>query len=166
MDELVLIAYYSWSGTTRRLAQVIQRFVGGEVFEIVPAAPYPSSYDETVRQAREEIRRGYKPPLKSKLDTIEPYRVIFVGSPNWWGTIAPPVASFLSSYDFSGKVVAPFFTHGGGGLQRMLSAVKQLCSNSTVLEPLVAYEGDVNSAEKLVSSWLKRISLERYLNTP
>ncbi|MEM3942744.1 MAG: flavodoxin [Thermofilaceae archaeon] len=163
MAGSVLIAYYSWSGNTRRLAEAIYRLTGGTLFEIVPATPYPADYDETVRQAREEIRRGYKPQLKSRLETIEPFKVVFVGSPNWWGTIAPPVASFLSMYDFSGKVVAPFFSHGGGGLQRMLTAVKQLCPGSTVLDPLVVYEGDVDRAEELVGAWLKRLGIERYL---
>lgn len=161
-----MIAYYSWSGNTRSLAEVIHRFVKGVLFEIEPQTPYPSSYDETVKQAREEIRKGFRPALKSKLETVEPYKIIFIGSPNWWGTVAPPVASFLSMYDLSGKVIAPFFTHGGGGLQRMLTAVKQLCPKSIVLEPLVVYEEGVHTAETSVSAWLKRINIERYFGNP
>jgi len=159
VGERFLIAYYSWSGNTQRLARLIHSFVGGVLFKIEPAEPYPSSYHETLRRAREEIRRGYRPPLRSRLDTIEPFSVIFVGSPNWWGTIAPPVASFLSAHDFSGKTIAPFFTHGGGGLQRMLAAVRELCPRSRVLEPLVVYEGDLGRAEGMVSEWLRRIGV-------
>ncbi|MEM1509330.1 MAG: flavodoxin [Thermofilaceae archaeon] len=164
MTKRVLIAYYSWSGNTRRLAQVIHKFIGGALYEIEPVTPYPSSFGETVAQAREEISRSYKPPLKTRLNTVEPYKVIFVGSPNWCGTIAPPVASFLSMYDFSERVIAPFFTHGRGGLQNMLTAVKELCPRSTMLEPFAVYGENVNSAENRVLEWLKRINIEKHLN--
>lgn len=105
------------------------------MLEIKPVNPYPTSFNETLRRAREEIDAGYKPPLETKLDSIEPFKVVFIGSPNWCGTIAPPVASFLSSYNFTGKIIAPFFTHGRGGLQNMLGAVKELYPNSIVLNP-------------------------------
>ncbi len=159
MPNQVLIAYYSRSGNTRRLAQAIHKVVGGTLFEIEPATPYPSSYNATVERARREIQSGYRPPLKRGLASVEPYSVVFVGSPNWWGTIAPPVASFLSEYDFSGKVVAPFFTHGGGGVQNMLADLKKLCPNSRVLEPLAVRGSMAGAAEKPVVDWLRRIGL-------
>ena len=67
--------------------------------------PYPNSYNAVVDQAKKEIQAGYKPALQSTLDRIESYDTIFVGSPNWWSTIAPPVATFLSEYDLSGKTI-------------------------------------------------------------
>ncbi|NIV37833.1 MAG: flavodoxin, partial [Anaerolineae bacterium] len=103
--ERILIVYYSYSpsGNTRRIADLIRQEVGGTVHEIEPEAPYPRSYDATVDQAKGEIQSGYKPPLKSDLDSAKAYDTIFVGSPNWWSTIAPPVATFLSQHDLSGK---------------------------------------------------------------
>lgn len=162
----VLVAYYSWSGNTRRLAQTIHRIVGGTLFEVEPATPYPSSYSAAVEQARREIQSGYRPPLKTKLASVEPYSVVFVGSPNWWGTIAPPIASFLSEYDFSGKVIAPFFMHGGGGVQNMLTDLKKLCPHSRVLEPLAVRGSRVGTAEKSVIDWLRRIGLGELVNNP
>lgn len=159
----VLIAFYSWSGRTRKLAHLIHSRVDGELFEIEPVEPYPTSYSETLRRARREIREGLRPPLKSRLRTVEPYRLIFLGSPNWWGTVAPPVATFLTEYEFAGKAIAPFFTHGGGGLQGMLDAVKELCPNSIVLEPLVVRGSYVDRAGALVDQWLRRIGIDRFL---
>lgn len=123
----VLIAYFSWSGNTRTAAEYIQKATGGTLFEIKPLKAYPDDYDECVDQAKKECRDGFKPELASKVDQMDQYDVIFVGSPNWWGTMAPPVATFLTSYDFKGKTVIPFFTHGGGGVQNCERDAHQLC---------------------------------------
>ena len=72
--------------------------------------------------------------LAAKVEDMGKYDVIFIGSPNWWSTIAPPVASFLASYDLSGKTVIPFVTHGGGGMARCADEVRKLCPKSTVLK--------------------------------
>ena len=119
MTEHVLVAYFSRSGNTRKIANLIHQEVGGTLYEIQPQVPYPNSYDAVVDQAKKEIQAGYKPALQSTLDHIESYDTIFVGSPNWWSTIAPPVTTFLSEYDLSGKTIVPFCTHGGGGLGRI-----------------------------------------------
>ncbi|MDI3543102.1 MAG: hypothetical protein PWP57_705, partial [Candidatus Atribacteria bacterium] len=95
MKGNILIAYYSRSGNTRKLAQLIHQKVGGTVHEIQPEVPYPASYNATVEQAKKEIQAGFRPPLKSRIEHIEAYDTIFIGSPNWWSTIAPPIATFL-----------------------------------------------------------------------
>ena len=107
----VLIAYYSWGGNTKYAAAQIQKATGGTLFEIKPVKPYPSEYRECTVQARKEIQEGGRPELAAKVEDMGKYDVIFIGSPNWWSTIAPPVASFLASYDLSGKTVIPFVTH-------------------------------------------------------
>lgn len=160
--ERFLVAYFSWSGNTRRVAQLICEEVEGDIFEIRPAVPYPDSYSEVLEQARREIRSGYKPPLKEVRD-VSPYSVIFIGSPNWWGTIAPPVAAFLAGQDFSGKTLAPFCTHGGGGLGRMAEDIARLCPEATILEPLSIYEGDLRDLQATrakVAAWLNRIGIK------
>ena len=114
----ILIAYYSYSGNTRFAAEQIQKATGGELFEIKPVTPYPADYNACVDQAKKEIAAGVKPELAEKVKEFGKYEVIFVGTPNWWSTMAPPVLAFLSSYEFSGKTVIPFVTHGGGGMAR------------------------------------------------
>ncbi|MDK2785655.1 MAG: hypothetical protein PWQ80_334 [Thermotoga sp.] len=152
-----LIVYYTWSGNTRKIAKLIQEITGGDIVELVPETPYPSSYRETVEQAKREIRAGYKPPLKTKIESLEGYDLIFLGTPNWWGTVAPPVATFLSQYDLSGKKIAPFISHGGGGKQRIVEDIKKMCPNSKVLRELVVYYNGGSDLKKMVSDWVRKV---------
>ncbi|WP_443029736.1 flavodoxin [Sporolactobacillus sp. KGMB 08714] len=87
--------------------------VGGSVFKIVPAFSYPSDYDEIVKQEKQEQDSDYRHPLVAKVDNFEFYAVFFVGSPIWRSSIASPIKTFLSQYDWTGKTVDPFSTHGG-----------------------------------------------------
>ena len=122
----VLIAFYSYSGNTRAAAGQIQKAVGGELFEIKPQKPYPSSHGACVAQAKKEINAGVTPPLADNKD-LSGYDVIFLGSPNWWGTMAPPVHTFIKDQNLSGKVIIPFFTHGGGGMQQCETDMRKYC---------------------------------------
>ena len=154
--EKVLIAYYSWGGNTRTAAEMIQKATGGTLFEIKPVKPYPSGYRECVEQAKKEINSGWKPELAGKID-LKKYDVIFIGSPNWWGTMAPPVATFLTVHELKGKTVVPFFTHGGGGMQRCETDVRKLCPASRVLKAATFSGGGIRSAEGAVRKWLDEI---------
>ncbi|MBC7319299.1 flavodoxin, partial [bacterium] len=118
---------------------------------------YPNSYNATVEQAKREIQQGYMPPIKTKIDNIDLYDTIFVGSPNWWSTIAPPVATFLSTYDLSGKTIVPFCSHGGGGQGKIVKDIAKLCPRSNVLEPFVVYGGGTGDIQSRISEWLHKI---------
>ena len=122
----VLIAFYSYSGNTRAAAEQIQRKIGGKLLEIKPKKPYPVKYTDCVAQAKKEINAGFTPPLTEEI-RLDSYKVIFLGSPNWWGTMAPPVLSFIKNSNFSGKTIVPFFTHGGGGMQKCESDMRKYC---------------------------------------
>ena len=128
----ILIAYYSHSGNTHRAASLIQRETGGDLYEIVERDAYPREYGVVVKQAKQEIRSGYQPPLQGKLPDISKYDTVFIGSPNWWSTIVPPVATFLSALDFTGKRIIPFITHGGGGLNHTVEDIRTLCKTASV----------------------------------
>jgi flavodoxin len=154
-----LSAYFSHSGNTRLIAAQIHENTGGEIFEIVPADPYPRNYNEVVEQARKELREDYRPQLKTHVMNMDLYDVVFVGYPNWWGTIPRPVAMFLSEYDFSGKTIAPFCTHGGGGLGRSVQEIRELCPQSTVLDALAVRDGSVKNAQTQVADWLRSIGM-------
>jgi flavodoxin len=154
----VLVVYYSRSGNTREVANRIHQMVGGDIVEIEPVDPYPDDYNAVVKQANAELNAGYKPPLKAKVENIGSYDVIFLGSPNWWHTIAPPVQSFLSQSDLSGKIIAPFVTHGGGGSGRSVADIAALCRNSTILDALVV-RGD-NAGKKAITEWLSKFALK------
>ena len=159
MAEHTLVAYFSHSGNTRRIAHLIHQEVGGTIHEIQPQVPYPNAYNTVVDQAKQEIRAGHKPALQSTLDHIETYDTVFVGSPNWWSTIAPPVATFLSEYDLSGKTIVPFCTHGGGGLGRIGQDIARLCPQSTVLSCFGVYGSGAGNVQAEVSAWLRKVGV-------
>ena len=158
MSKKALIIYYSWSGNTRTIAEIIQQQIDGELFELKPEIPYSSNYSECTKQAKNEIKSGFTPQLKVLPENLENYDTILIGSPNWWSTMAPPVASFLKQADLSGKTIAPFFTHGGGGKGRYVSDIKKLCGNASILDDLSLY-GDSASATD-IAAWLKRIGIK------
>jgi flavodoxin len=157
----ILVAYFSHSGNTREIANQIHKIVGGDIFEIQAVKPYPNDYDAVVKQARQELDSGYKPPLKTKIEDIKSYDLIFIGYPNWWGTFPAPVKTFLSGYDFSGKTIVPFCTHGGSGLGRSVSDISKLCPKSTLLEGVAILGKDVKTAQNEVSEWLRKIKITK-----
>jgi len=157
----ILVAYFSYSGNTREIANQIHKIVGGDIFEIQSIKPYPTDYDAVVKQARQELASGDKPALKTKVDNIKSYDVIFIGYPNWCSTIPAPVKTFLSEYDFSGKTFAPFCTHGGGGLARSVTDISRLCPKSTLLDSFAILGTDVKTAQSEVSEWLRKIKITR-----
>lgn len=160
----VLVAYFSWSGNTKALAEKIAASAGGTLFEIVPEKPYPTEYRKCTEQAKKEISEGFRPALKSKPENLAEYDVVFVGSPNWWGTYAPPISTLLDDPAFAGKTVVPFFTHGGGGMQRCESDMrKQLDGKSNVLKALTVSgsSADGSRAQRAVDAWLREIGLAK-----
>ncbi len=152
----VLIVYYSHSGNTRALARLIQHQTGGDLLEIEPVVPYPADYDAVVKQAKEELQAGYQPPLKTGVVNPESYDVILAGSPNWWNTLAPPLHTFLSQGDLSGKIIAPFITHEGTGLGKSAADIAWLCPGAKILEGLAVRGEKVNGAQREVAEWLRR----------
>ncbi|URZ16419.1 flavodoxin [Clostridium felsineum] len=142
----ILIAYYSHSANTKRLAKLISNKVNGELFKIEPENAYPVNYNEVVERAKKEIKAGYNPDLKIQVKNIEQYDTIFIAS---------PVVTFLKSIDFGKKKVIPFCTHGGGGFSSIESQMKKLCRNVTVLEGFATYGGTFNELQ--LEEWLKKV---------
>jgi flavodoxin len=156
----VLIVYYSRSGNTREIASQIHRSVGGDIFEIQVVEPYPEDYKEVKKIAMQEQQSGFKPALKTKVKNFGAYDVIFVGTPIWWGTMAAPVKTFLSQYDFSGKTIVPFVTHGGSGLGRSVLDITALCPHSTILDGLAVWGKNAKTAQNDVSAWVRRLKVK------
>lgn len=155
----ILVAYYSYSGNTKVIAEQIKNATGGDIFEIQTVREYPKAYNAVVDQAKREINTNFKPELKSKVKDLDAYDVIFIGSPNWWNTFAPPVTTFLTSYDFAGKTIVPFITHEGSRMGSSASDVRKLCPKSTVLDGLPIRGSVVKNAQPEVNKWLREIKL-------
>ena len=152
----VLVAYYSHTGNTRAVAENICEATDADIFEIIPETAYSQNHDVVVAQAKKEIENGFQPPLKTKVQDISQYDVIFVGSPCWWFTIAPPVATFLASHDFSGKTIIPFMTHEGSRMGHSENDIKKLCPRSTVLNGLPIRGSSATTSEQAVRQWLSK----------
>ncbi len=153
----ILIVYYSHSGSTKEIATQIQKTVGGDLFEIQTIESYPAEYNALTKQAKDEINRGYKPALKNRDGNTKAYDIIFIGSPVWWGTIAPSVTTFLSENDLSGKIVIPFSTHLGSGLANCAKDTAKLCPKSTVLDGKAFSGNSVKTSQNEVTKWLDGI---------
>jgi flavodoxin len=156
INKKILVAYFSYSGNTCEIADQIHKNAGGDIFEIQSVKPYPDDYDAVVQQARQELKSGHKPALKTKVENIKPYDLVFIGYPNWCGTIPAPVRVFLSEYDFSGKTIAPFCTHEGSCLGRSAADISKLCPQSTLLDGIAIRGSDVKTAQNEVSEWLQK----------
>lgn len=157
--SLALVAYYSYSGATRRLAEEIARQTGAALLTLTPETPYAFDHNTAIRELRNEIERGFCPKLVSDCEAAQKCEIVFVGSPNWLNRFAPPVLSFLRQTDLAGKTVVPFCTSGGGGLGRMAEDFKRECPRSALLDGLQA-AADFTPAE--VSAFLTRIGLSRH----
>lgn len=155
----ILIAYFSHSGNTREIANQIHKRVGGDIFEIQAIQSYPLDYDAVVAQAKQEQQAGARPKLKTRVKNIGSYQTVFVGYPNWWGTMPMPLFTFLAEYHFSGKTIVPFCTHEGSSLGESVEDLKELCPQSTVLEGLAVRGRDVRKAQNEVSRWLRKIGM-------
>ncbi len=153
----VLVAYLSWGGNTKSIAEKIQKQTGADMFRIETKVPYPTDYNETAYGvAKEQHEKGIKPELKDN-GNVSGYDIIFVGTPAWWYTMAPAVMTFLENNDFKGKTIVPFITHGGGGGYNIAKEMGDFAKGSTVLKPIVIYENGNKDTENDIKVWLKEL---------
>jgi flavodoxin len=170
----VLIVYLSRTSNTKTIAEIIQKNVGGKLVELELEKPYPENYQATVQQVAKENETGYLPPLKTKIDSIQNYDVLFVGFPTWGMQLPPPMKSFLHQYNLKGKTVIPFNTNAGYGVGSSFQTVKKLCPDSKILEGFTMKGGverdgvylaikdeKRKEAETKVKAWLQKIELTK-----
>ena len=150
-----LILSYSYSGNTHRIAKGIQELTKGDRCEIYPWQPYPMAFPELLRQVKEEVEHGYHPALLPGAPSPASYRVIFVGSPNWCGTMAPPLASWLYKNDLSGKLLLPFYSHCGGVKADFRKDIGKLCPKADVREPLEVIADGGGQLKEWIEKWLQ-----------
>ena len=171
-SKKILIVYLSRTNNTKVIAEIIKKNVGGKIVALELEKPYPENYKATVAQVVKENENGYLPPLKTRIDSIQNYDVVFVGFPTWDMKMPPPVKSFLHQYNLSGKTVIPFNTNAGYGVGSGFEMVKELCPDSKVSEgfemkagaekdgQLLVLKGEkAAEAENKVRIWLRKIKL-------
>lgn len=168
----VLIVYLSRTKNTETVAKIIQKQVGGKLVQLELVNPYPENYKEIVAQVDRENEEGFLPELKTKINDLERYDTVFIGFPTWDMQMPPPMKSFLTENNLSGKTVIPFNTNAGYGLGSSFDTVKKLCANATILEGystkggierdgiLFVMEGDKEvEVQKEVQKWLHKIGI-------
>lgn len=160
-ESSVLIAYFSWSGHTKQLAEVIQEQTGGDLFEITPETPYTDDINKLSGIALQEQRDNARPALASHVEDMEKYDVVFVGYPNWWNNMPMPVFTFLEEYDFSGKTVVPFTTYGDGVFGKSINSLKETLPNATIVDGLAIQEHELEDASKEVTAWLDELGIAK-----
>ncbi|MDA8221420.1 flavodoxin [Desulfosporosinus sp.] len=160
-EKKILIAYFSHTGHTKTFAEIIQKEVGGDLLAIEPQDAYPIDHDTVVQQARGEVDSQYKPKLKltNEIADIRSYDIIFIGTPIWWYTVAPPIRTFLTDYDLADKTIIPFSTHKGSGLSGIDKTIQELQPKTKVLEGLAIWDDQANDKQADIVSWLQRLNV-------
>ncbi len=149
-------------GNTQYVANVIQRNTGGDIFRIEPETPYPTDHRTLVELAKDEQNRNFRPVIKGHIDNLDKYDTIFVGYPNWWGDMPMILYSFFDEYDFSGKTIIPFNTHGGSGFSHTINVITELEPNATVNKNgFTVSRNTVQDSETKIISWLKDLGYKK-----
>lgn len=149
-----LVVYFSWSGNTESVANEIQAQTGADIFEIVPAEPYTDDYNTLLDIAQNEQANDARPAIAQSVENFDRYETVYFGFPNWWASIPMPIASFLEEYDFAGKTIIPFCSHGGGRFGQSLTAIAKLTPDAAMGKALSIHYSGGSSMPEDVSSWL------------
>ena len=148
-NKRILVAYFSYSGTTQSVAEQLSSRIGADLFEIAPAEEYSSLYLRSNR----EIRRGERLELSAEVENMEEYDIVFVGYPVWFHATPAPVNSFLESYDLTDKLIIPFCTSGGSDIDETMPMFLDSC------EGLAVYGEKRISGSGQIDSWLEELDL-------
>ena len=158
-ESTMLIVYFSHSGNTRTIAEYIHQRVGGDIVELKTITPYPRDYNTVVEQAQQEQRQGARPSISTALPNLERYETVFIGYPNWWGTLPMPFFTLLEQYDLGTKTVIPFCTHEGSRFGRSERDLKRLCPKAQFREGFEVRGSRVMRAQADVDAWLRKLGL-------
>lgn len=166
VDDSTVVIDGETLGNTQYMAYVIQKTVGADIFCIEPETPYPTDHDKLVDLAKEEQNDNARPKIKDMIENFDTYENIFVGYPNWWGDMPMILYSFFDEYDFSGKTIIPFNTHGGSGFSDTISTIKELEPNAEVLDGKSISRNDIQDAEQEIVDWVNSLDLKQAEEQP
>lgn len=150
----ILVAYFSASGVTAKLAERIASVTGGDLHEIEPKQPYTAAdldwMDKKSRSTIEMSDKSYRPEIANEVENMEQYDVVYVGFPIWWYVAPTIINTFLEKYDLSGKKIIPFATSGGSGMGNTNAELKESCKGA-ILEEGRRFRA--NAGEKELKAW-------------
>ena len=148
-------------GSTHYVASVISEATGGDLFEIKTTHTYPGSHKALIDAAKVEIDNNARPKLSTHIENLKDYDVVFIGFPNWWYDMPMPLYSFFDEYDFDGKTVIPFCTHGGSRFSGAVETIRQLEPKATVLDGHAIARDRVDGSRDGVLRWLEKIGMRK-----
>ena len=149
-----LVLYYSENGTTKAVAEEIQKQVGADIEAIEAVEPYSGDFQATIQRSGKERESGQSPAIKPLAKKIADYDVIFLGYPIWFGTYAMPIVTLVKEQDFAGKTVVPFCTFGSGGLNTSTADLKKALPKATIQDGYGVRTARVASAAKELNRFL------------
>lgn len=165
----ILVAYFSLAGeqyqvgvidegNTSIISHMIAEQTGADLYEIEPTTPYPETYDGQLEISQQEMADDARPEIASSVENMDTYDTVFIGYPIWWGDMPMIVYNFLESYDFSGKTIVPFCTHGGSGLAGTEGTIAEV-TGAIMVDGLAisgeAAQNDREAAQQQVTEWLQ-----------
>ena len=167
----VLIAFYSRAGenyfageyrriavgNTEKAAKMLAELTGGTLYKIRQAKPYAEEYQSCIAEAKADLQKKARPEVLELPDDLDAYDEIYLGYPNYWGTMPMAVYTFLEHYDLTGKTIHPFCTHEGGGLTRTVQDVQKAAAGATVTKGLAIRGSSVDEAKDALEKWVKEV---------
>ena len=151
----ILVAYFSHSGNTKKIAEEIQDKTGADIFEIKTVNAYSDDYNTVLDEAKAELNDKARPKLSETVEDMAQYQTVIIGYPIWWGDMPMAVYSFLDEYDLSGKTVLPFCTHGGSGLSGTDKNIQNEEKDAKVTDGLAIRDSSLDDADGAVDQWLE-----------
>lgn len=142
-------------GNTEAAAEILHELTGADMFKIEPVTPYSNNYNECIEQAKQDKEKNARPEIKAYPESLDGYDTIYLGYPNYWGTMPMCVFTFLEHFDFSGKVIKPFCTHEGSGMGSSESDIKKLCPGARVEKGIPIHGSRLNDAKEQFKKWIK-----------
>ena len=142
-------------GNTEKVANMISEITGADLFKIEQKDAYSADYQECIAEAKKDLQENKRPEVLNLPANLDAYDEIYLGYPNYWGTMPMAVYTFLENYDFSGKKIHPFCTHEGSGLSRTEKDIKKAAKGAKVEKGLAIHGSSVDSAKSSVEKWLK-----------
>mgnify|MGYP001668250984 CR=1 FL=1 len=141
-------------GNTKVAARMIQEITGADMFELEPVTPYSPDYSQCIEEARQDQRRDARPELKAYPEHLEDYDVVYIGYPNYWGTMPMAVFTFLERAGLAGKVILPFCTHEGSGMGKSEKDIQRLCPQAKLKKGLAIHGAKVKESKAAIQSWI------------
>ena len=142
-------------GNTEKVARMLAELTGGTLFSIQQETPYSDDYRTCVEQAREDWQKKARPAVKDLPETLDGYDTIYLGYPNYCGTMPMAVYTFLEHYDFTGKTIRPFCTHEGSGLSGTEGDIQAAAKGARVAKGIAIHGGSVDGVKRTLEAWLR-----------